>query len=607
MSDQGSDAASQGDAGFSAFLQAVAAAPPPEREFASGEEVVPGYRVSRALFGSPRGTKVYLAAGASGDVALLRQVSVTALEQHLVLLARWSKLRGPGRVEMVSAASAGEDVVVVCRPVPAGVLRSWLDAGPHAWPEVCARLGPLAVSLAEAHAAQVYGFSFDADALWLGMDGRALLTVPEPVGSPAQDRENLRALALAALGATGSLPARVRRDRPHDLSPTQTLARGFRLRRRRVGVWVGVGVAALLASALHEPASDVYDDVGLHQAPSVGDRWTRAASRVDAGDGDLAVLVDAVEKQGGAGPRVRARAALLRVRLAEDTAARQIAVRRAVGAAAHTQDPVVRFALALVLADEALQRGALLEAKVHLSRAGRWTGRVQDAARRPLQRLSWAVANAARVSPVRAREVIQASQRISPPSLDRVGLRILLAEVWAAQDNPGMARSELTTITGTPRAQLPRLQLELSVALAHLAMQRGRLDHASRVLESAGVHATVAAERASLWLARASLARLRGDRASAMPAIHEADGELRTLNGQLLHVDLQFERALWSLHMGDADGALDRLDAALSLHDALRGLGARSRVPLERAFRRALQGDTALMSEAPPSRASASP
>lgn len=612
VNDEGLPGASEGDAGFSAFLVALAAAPPPERGFASGVEIGPGYRVSRPLFETAGGIKVYLAGGEDGDVALLRRVSVAEVDPYLEVLARWSKHRGVGRVEVLWAGSAGADVVAACHPVPVGTLRAWLDAGPHSWPDVCAQLGPLAVSLAAAHDAQVHGFSFDVDELWLGLDGRARLTLPEPLGSPAQDRENLRALARAALGSTGSLPMRMRQDRPQDASPTQTLARAFRRSRWVVRVWVGVamivGAAGLLALALREAAPKTYDDIGLHQAPSTGDTWTRTASRVDAGDRDAAVLVEAFERDGGADPRVPARAALLRVHLAADGAARQVAVQRAIDAAAQMpNDAGVQFAVALVQADAALDRGALLEASVHLSRARRWTGQVQEAAQRPLERLSWAVSNAARVSPVQPREVLRATERVSSPSLDRVGLRILLAEVWAAQDDRAMALSQLTAVMGVPRAQLPRLQFELAVALAHLTMQLGRLDDASTALDAAGLHSTTAPERASLWLARASLARSGGDRASARSALDGAAEELYGLPGHGLHVDLQFERAVWSLHAGDAGDALDRLDAALSLHDALRGPGARSRVPLERAYRRALQGDTALMGEAPPSRASASP
>lgn len=612
MNDDGPPGASEGGAGFSAFLVALAAAPPPERGFAAGTEIGPGYQVSRPLLETSGDIKVYLAGGEDGEVALHRRVSVPEVEAHLELLSRWSKFRGPGRVAVLWFGAVGADVVAVCHPVPVGTLRAWLDAGPHPWPDVCAQLGPLAVSLAAAHAAQVHGFSFDADDLWLGLDGRARLTVPEPLGSPAQDRENLRALARAALGSTGSLPMRMRHDRPPDASPTQTLARAFRWRRRWVWGWAGVAVAmsvaAALALALRGGTRERYDDLGLHRAPSTGDTWTRIASRVDAGDRDAAALVDSFERDGAADLRVQAQAALLRVHLAADAATKRAAVQRAIDAAAELRnDAPVRFAVALVRADAALDRGALLEANVHLSRARRWGRQVQEGAQRPLERLSWAVANAARVSPVQPGEVLRASDRVSSPSLDRVALRILLAEVWAAHDDRAMALSQLTAVRGVPRAQLPRLQFEVTVALAHLAVQRGRLDDASSALDAAEQHTTTAAERASLWLARASVARGGGDRASASAALDGAAEELAGLPGHGLHIDLQFERALWSLHTAEVGEALDGLDAALSLHDSLRGPGARSRVPLERAYRRALQGDTALMSEAPPSRASASP
>lgn len=539
-------------------------------------------------------------------------MAVTEAGIHLEVLARWSKYRGPGRVEVLWAGSMGPDIVAVCQPVPAGVLRAWLDAGPYPWREVCAKLAPLAEAMAAAHAANVDGFSFDADDLWLGLDGRALLTLPRPSGSPAQDRENLRALASAALGPNASLPTRMRRDRPHDPSPSQALAAGFSRPRWRVSRWVvaAVGAAAaasLVGAALYAPASATYDDAGLHQARSTGDSWTRTASRVDAGDRDAWALVDAFEHGGGEDPRVRAQAALLRVRLAEDGAARDIAVQQAVVAAARTKAPGVRFSAALVQAEEALGRGALLEAQVHLVRARRWTDHVQDAARRRLQRLLWTVENASRASPVRPHEVTQASERLVSPSLERVALRSLLVAVWAARDDRAMALSQLNAVMGVPRARLPRLQFEFSVARAHLAMQLGRLDDASMALDRANVHCTTGAERASLRLARASLARVRGDRASANPALDGAAEELHGLEGHGLSIDLLFERAAWSLHAGAVDDARVQLDAALALHDTLRGLGARSRLPLERAYRRALQGDTRLMSEAPPSRASASP
>lgn len=604
--------ASEGGPGFSAFLLALAAAPPPERGFASGAEIGPGYRVSRSLLELGEDLKVYLAAGEEGEVALLRRVSVPEADAHLDLLARWSKAQGPGRVAVLWSGAVGADVVAACHPVPVGTLRPWLDAGPHSWPEVCAQLGPLAASLAVAHVAQVHGFSFDADELWLGLDGRARLTIPEPSGSPAMDRENLRALARRALGATGSLPPRMRDDRAQDASPTQTLARGFRRPRRRIWGWVGVAVALSLAVALvlvlGGGEKERYDDAGLHQAPSTGDTWTRIASRVDAGDRDAAALVDSFERDGGSDPRVQAQAALLRVQLAPDAARRDDAVARAIDAGVKLHgDASVRFALALLLADAALDRGALLEANVHLSRARRWASEVQAAALRPLERLSWAVANAGRASTVQPGAVLRASDRLSSPSLDRVELRILLAGVWAAHEDPAMAQSQLTAVMGVPRAQLPRLQFEVLVARAHLAVQRGRFDDASSALSAAEPHGTTAAERGALGLAWASMARSRGDRASANAALEGVAKALAGLPGHGLQVDLHFERALWSLHADEAAEALDHLDAALSLHDRLRGVGARSRVPLERAYRRALQGETALMSEAPPSRASASP
>ncbi|MGH1347397.1 MAG: hypothetical protein ACRBN8_37910 [Nannocystales bacterium] len=609
MSEEGPPITSEvDDGGFSAFLHAVAAAPPPERGFATGAEVGPGYRISRRLPRNSEDSKVYLAGGEDGDVALLRRMGVRDVAAYLELLDRWSEGEASGRVALLWAGSSGhEEVVVACDPVPAGTLRAWLKEGPHPWSAVCARLGPVASALAAAHDVDVYGFSFDPDSLWLSLDGRALLTLPEPSGTPARDRDNLRALARAALGDSGSLPSTMRSDRPGDPKPTRTLARGFGLARRRRLRWAGlatsVAVSVLFAVALHEPRSRTYDDAPLLQAPRTAETWTVIASRIDAGDVDAASLVDAFEHDGHRDPVVRARVALLRVHLADDAAGRHAAIQRAVAAAEQTQAPGVRFSTALVQAEEALDRGALLEAQAHLSRARRWTTWVGGASRRPLRRLSWTVDNAARVSSVRAPEVMRASERLVSPSLERVALRILLGNVWAAQGFRAMALTQLSAVTGVPRAQPAWIQFELAVASAHLAIPLGRLDDASSALDRADAHSTTASERASSWLARAFLARCSGDRVSAEFAIDEAVGELGTLEGHGLQIDLRFERAAWLLHGGAPAAALDELDAALTLHDAIRGPGARSRVPLELAYRRALEGDTRLMSEAPPSRA----
>lgn len=591
---------SASDTGFSAFLQAVAAAPPPDRAFAPGATVGDGFRISRPLFESGD-AEVHLATGPSGDVALLRRRGAD-LRAHAPLIAAWAREHAEGRVRVGWHDRVGSDVVLACTPVPVGTLRGWLDAAPHPWAEVVARLGPLAHALARAHAAGLRGFTVDADHVWLGLDGRVRLPPPEPGGESREERAQLRALVRAAVGPGVALPRAFRRD-----VSTQAMAAALTRGRTRSWPWAVAGVALALGGF---GAFRVTTEAEAPKAPFVAEPaapdpprrelWTRAAMRVDAGDAGASALVEALAQV-----PMPAHASLLRARLAGDAATWEHEVRRA--ASLPCDDLAVRAEIALERADLALHRGGLLEARRWLALGRRWADATPDAPRAALQRVEWSIEAEARGAQTDLRAIRAARDRASAPSLRRAELQALEAEVLAATGSQWVAVEQHQTVLEEPRADLARLRLEHRLARAHLLAQSERPVDAARLLDGLERDATTPRERASVALGRAAVARVRGDAPAASRALERAEDALGDRVDVDAAVDLAFERALWRLHAGAFNDARDLLSLALARHDALRGLDARSRGPLELAYRRALREDPALMTSAPPSRASASP
>lgn len=598
------DDPSESGSGFSAFLQAVAAAPPPDRAYAPGAVVRDVVRISRPLFESGD-VRIYLAASPEGDVALVRQPALDP-RAHQQRLDAWAHDSHEGRVRVTWSDIVDTDVVMTCLPVPVGTLRAWLDAGPHPWPQVAARLGPVAKALVRSHAVGVSGFSIDADGLWLGLDGHVRLPPPVPGRGDhrAEDRAQLRALVRAAVGSDIQLPKDLVGDRDADPAPTESLARAFERVRPRLWSWL-IGAAAILVGAAWwgRPASTVAPVVTPARASDVHathDQWKHALMRVDAGDPTAHEKVDALARED-----MPAHVALLRGRLADDAQRWEEHVEHASKLPA--DDARLRAEIGLERAGVALHRGALLEAYVWLAEARTHAARTTDAPALGLRRVEWELQSQSKFARLDTPAIRAAILRASAPSLQRVEVQSALARALEAEGLPGQALEQHAMVLNEPRAQIARLRVRTHVARAHLLVALARPGDALQELDLAEPDLSTAVERAALHLARASVARAQVDRGAANDALTRAAAALAELPPCVLHVDLAYERAAWMLRAGTFSDARAELSAALSLHDALRGVDARSRVPLERAYRNALEDDAALMTSSPPSHASASP
>jgi|GEM_PF-3656678 len=591
--------------GFSAFLQAVAAAPPPDRAFAPGSLVAHRFRVARPLFESPSGS-VYLAGSEDGDVALLRRPGPA--RDHALDAAPWAS-EAPGRVRVIWQGAVDDEALVACVPVPVGTLQTWIDAGPHRWPEVSRRLAPVAVALAEAHAVGI-AVGVDARDVWLGLDGQARLVPPaDGAGpTPAGDRAALRRIIADALGGAETMPRALRGDRPGDPRPSMTLARALT---RRIAVrwtWVGAGAVALSvvlgALALRsspEPAAQTRAAVPATRGLTALERWSSAVAHVDAGDPRAFALVEALASEPGSGSQV----ALLEAELADDAMAWLASIDRAAGLG--STDAGIRLEVALAAGEAALFRGALLQAHWWLARAETETGAGVAGSLHSAQCLAWAVEAQRRAPTVDASAVRLKIERASAPSSRRVALQRVLAALLAAQGQPDQALAQYRVVLADPRANVARVRTDVSLAVTHLLAQRGDTEEASAQLGVALAGASTAMEHASIQLADAMLARLRGDAEAAERALRKAELWLRGQRGSLAGLDLRYERATWLLEASAFGEARVLLRETLERHDRLRGTDAQSRVPLERAYQRALEERAGLMTAAPPSRASASP
>lgn len=596
---------SESGSGFSAFLQAVASAPPPDRAFAPGAVVRDQVRISRPLFESGD-VRIYLAVGPQGDVALVRQPAL-APEEHRHRIEAWASDDLDGRVRVAWSDTVADDVVLCCVPVPVGTLRSWLEAGPHAWREVVMRLGPVASALLRSHVAGVSGFCIDADGLWLGLDGRVRLAPPVPGRGDrmAEDRAQLRALVRAAVGPEVQLPRDLVGDRESDANPTVSLARALGRTRPRLWPWAVAAVAVLSAAAWlgrPVPKAEPTPVVAPPRPPQdrdARDRWKHALMRVDAGDPSAHARVDAL------GQDMPGHVALLRARLADDAGGWTREVERA--SAVHADDARLLAETRLEQADVALHRGALLEAHRRLAEARSHAARTTHAPVLGLQRLHWELETRSRDADLDIPAIRTAFSRASAPSLQRVAVQHVLAQALEARGRHREALEQHGALLAEPRADMARLRLRTHLARAHLFVVLGKATDADRELEAAERDVSTDGERAATHLGRAAVARRRGDRDAAMAALERASGALEGAPARIQHVDLGFERGAWLLHGGRFGGARAELSAALALHDSLCGVDARSRLPLEDAYRRALEDNAGLMTSSPPSHASASP
>lgn len=596
---------SESGAGFSAFLHAVASAPPPDRAYAPGAVVGEQVRISRPLFESGD-VRTYLAVGPQGDVALVRQPAL-APDDHQRRIEAWASDELDGRVRVTWAETVGDDVVLGCVPVPVGTLRSWLEAGPHAWSEVVTRIGPVAHALRRSHDCGVSGFCIDADGLWLGLDGRVRLPPPVPGRDDrrAEDRAQLRALVRAAVGPEVQLPRDLVRDREADRNPTASLARTLGRARPRLWPWAVAALAVLSAAAWWgrpEPAAEptpVVGQVRLPEERDARDRWKYALMRVDAGGPTAHARVEALAQED-----IPGHVALLRARLAEETSEWMGEIERASGV--HTDDARLLTEVRLEQADVALRRGALLEADRRLSEARSHATRTTPAPALGLQRLRWELEMCSRNADPDIPAIRTAFARATAPSLQRVAVQRVLAKALEARGRLREALEQHAALLAEPRADMARLRLPTHLARAHLFVILGKAADADRELDAAQRDISTDGERAATDLGRAAVARIRGDRDAAIASLDRAAVVLEDAPVLVQHVDLGFERATWLLHRGAFVEARAELSAALSLHDRLRGADARSRMPLEDAYRRALEQNAELMTSSPPSHASAS-